>query len=58
MKNSNILFKIPAKLVKDKNGTWTIYNKKYNISGYGKTKKEAREMFNFCVNDILTFKKP
>lgn len=38
------------------NKIWTLYNKKYNISGYGRTKKEAKEMFLFCVKNALVFK--
>lgn len=58
MKQQKTVFtlKIPITVKQDR-GTWIMYNKKYNISGYGKTKMEAREMFQFCVNDILNFKK-
>src|SRR6478609_5687572 len=33
---------------------YIVYNKRYNISGYGKTLKKAIEMFKFTVDDILT----
>lgn len=39
---------------KDKaTGYWMLYSKKFCISAYGKTKKEAREMFVVQVGEIL-----
>lgn len=37
---------------------YVMYSKKYCISGYGRTKKKAKEMFTFCVLDILEYTKP
>ena len=45
---------IKVKRWKQKGGIWLVYSKKFQISGYGKTKKRAMEMFEFCVKDILT----
>jgi len=51
--------KLKVKCWKDKQtGSWIFYSKKYCISSYGKTKKEAREMFDFVVKDILLHTKP
>lgn len=47
-----IKFKILVKVFKQENA-WIYYNKKYNISGYGETKKKAKEMFFWCVDNIL-----
>lgn len=35
-------------------GCWIYHNKKYLITGYGYTKKEARLMFLECCNQALT----
>lgn len=32
---------------------WLIYSKKYEITGYGKTKKKSRKMFDTMLNNIL-----
>lgn len=53
----NIIVKIPVK-VKREAGCVIYYNPKYNISGYGKTAKQADQMFKFCLDDILKFTKP
>lgn len=49
------VFKIKARVFKE-NGIWIIYHKRFNVSGYGKTKRKAQIMFNYCINDILKFK--
>lgn len=39
---------------KDKvTGSWIVYSKQYDISGYGKTKSEAEKMISIIVHDIL-----
>ena len=38
---------------KDKNKTWLMYSKKFGISAYGKTRKQAREMFVVQVYDFI-----
>lgn len=49
-------FKIKTTQWKDKKtGCWIIYSKKYGISSYGVTKKQALEMFNAIVNLSLKF---
>lgn len=32
---------------------WIFYNNEYAISGYGKTRREAKSMFSYCVKEIL-----
>jgi len=45
---SNAKVNIEVKFWKDnKTGSWLMYSKKFGISSYGKTKKQAREMFEF-----------
>ena len=46
---------IKVKRWKQKGGIWLVYSKKYQLSGYGKTKKRAMEMFEFVVKDILVY---
>ena len=54
MKKKKINFQIKTKVWKDeKTKCWIIYSKKYEISAYGKTKAEAREMFDQIISDIL-----
>lgn len=36
--------------------SWILYNNEFAISGYGKTIREAKSMFKYCVNDLLTLK--
>ena len=45
---------IKVKRWKQKGGIWLVYSKKFQISGYGKTKKRAMDMFKFVVKDILS----
>lgn len=52
-----IKINIPAKIFKEGN-SWIAYSKKYDISGYGKTKERAVKMFKFVVLDILKYTKP
>lgn len=33
--------------------SWIIYNKQYEICGYGATIEKAKKMFDFCVKDLL-----
>lgn len=35
-----------------------MYSKKYDISAYGRTKREARFMFTEAISDILIYTKP
>ena len=45
---------IKAKKFKDKaTDHWIIYSEEFNISAYGVTIKQARDMFVFIVKDIL-----
>lgn len=37
--------------------SFVIYNTRYNISGYGKTKKKARKMFETMIHEVLKFEK-
>lgn len=56
---TTINFKVPVKVWRDPDTkAWLIYSKKYNISGYGTTKKRAKEMFDFTINEILIKTKP
>lgn len=51
-----ILFplEVPIKWKYDeKSKCWIVYCKKYGISGYGKTKQKAEEMFKFTLEEIL-----
>ena len=49
-----INFKIKVKCWKDKaTGHQMIYSKKFDISAYGETKAEAKEMFLETVASIL-----
>ena len=49
-----IKISIKAKHWKQKGGIWVAYSKKFQISGYGRTKKRATKMFDFVVKDILS----
>jgi hypothetical protein len=54
-----ILFPIPVKETRDEEAKcWVYANEEYNISGYGKTKKEAEDMFRDSVSDALVFDAP
>jgi|CXWL01.1.fsa_nt_gi hypothetical protein len=53
-KAATINIPIKVKRWKQKRGAWLVYSKKYQISGYGKTRKRAMEMFEFVVKDILS----
>lgn len=47
-------FKIKVKCWKDKaTGHWVMYSKKFDLSAYGETKKEAKEMFLAIVETII-----
>lgn len=53
----DLYFKINVKIWFDeKSNSWIYYNKKYNISSYGKTTKKANKMFHFQLNEILKIK--
>ncbi len=53
-----INYKVKVKWTKDKaTRCWIIYSKKFEISAYGKTKKEARIMFDHQITQILLFTK-
>lgn len=54
---AQIKVNIPAKVWKDKRGTWIMYSKKYNITAYGETKNRAHKMFEFVVLEILEYDK-
>jgi len=52
--------KVPIKVKcwKDKaTGSWIMYSQRLEISSYGRTKKQAREMFVFSVTEILLLTK-
>lgn len=49
--------KIPVSLFRDENDIWIAFNKKFNISAYSKSKKEALKMFYDSVMDILKWTK-
>lgn len=52
-------YSVMAEHWKDKKtGAYMIYSKKFDICGYGKTKNEARIMFEFQITDILLLTKP
>lgn len=52
-----ISLKITYRVTVDKDtGLYVYYNKKYNISGYGHTPKQAKEMLKACVVSALEFK--
>ena len=51
---ATINIQIKVKRWKQKGGIWLVYSKKFQISGYGRTKKRATEMFDFVVKDILS----
>jgi hypothetical protein len=54
-KKMTIMVSIPLKVEcwKESNGTWMIYSKKFDISGYGKTRVRAMDMFQSQIEDIL-----
>lgn len=54
-KKITIRVDISVKIKKTKT-TWVMWNKKFNISGYGKTYVKAMDMFIGTINDTLTFK--
>lgn len=57
MKYLNIPIRV--KFWKDKaTGSWIIYSKKFCISAYGKTKRQAKEMFDDTIREILLSTKP
>jgi len=37
---------------------YLVYNKKYNLSGYGKTRKKAKKMLIDSIFDILEYTTP
>lgn len=58
-KAMNYEYPIKVKQWKDKQtGCWLMYSKKFDISSYGKTKKEAKGMFNIVLTEILLSSKP
>ena len=54
--NMKIKFDIKVKAWKEED-SYIVYSKKYDISGYGKTKKRAVKMFNFEIDSILMYTK-
>lgn len=52
MPTTKISIDFPVKIFKERN-SWIVYNKKHEISGYGKTKQRAIKMFKFCVSEFL-----
>lgn len=52
-----IAVKIPVK-VKREEKHFIVWNKRYNISGYGNTIKEAVGMFRVCADEALRFVAP
>lgn len=58
-KTKNIKFEIKVKVIWDHlTECYVMYCKKYNISGYGPTKKAAKKMLIFSVLEILDYTKP
>jgi len=56
MKTVNIPIKV--RVWKDKQTkTFLVSSKKYDVTGYGKTRKRALRMFEFSVKEILTHTK-
>ena len=56
---ADFIFKIRVRSWKDKQTRrWLLYSKKYEISAYGCTKVEAKEMFNLLVSEYLLKTKP
>lgn len=54
MISKTIHFSLPSKVKWDtQSECWIIYNKKYNISGYGPTMKKAKIMFISQIDQIL-----
>jgi hypothetical protein len=50
----NLNYKIKVKIWKDKKTKmWLVYNKKYNISGYGTSKRKAKESFKYVLKAAL-----
>lgn len=49
--------KLPVKMRKTKD-IWICQNKKYNLNGYGFSKKEAIDMFKFSVEEYLKYSAP
>lgn len=59
MARVKIYFAVNAEVHYDKaSKAWIYHNRRYSISGYGGTRKKAKEMFFYCMDDILTFQKP
>ena len=55
----NINFKIRVKWIWDnKAKCWVFYSKKYDLSGYGRTKNKAILMFQNIIHDLLMRTKP
>jgi len=48
----NVPFKV--RQWQEDDGTWIIHCKEFDISGYGKTKTEARESFIIAVEEFLS----
>jgi len=48
-----IKFGIKVKIWKDKDDIWIVYSKKFDLYGYGESKKEALKMFFQSTENIL-----
>lgn len=56
---NSIIFLIPVKEIWDEDAkAWVYLNEEYNISGYGKSKKEAGDLVRDIVHNILVFNAP
>lgn len=52
----DITFKIKTRCWFDKaSKSYIVYSKDYDITGYGKTKKKAAEMFLVCLREALLY---
>lgn len=51
-----IHYSVMTEYWKDKStGLWMMYSKKFDISSYGKTYIQARNMFDFQITQILLY---
>jgi hypothetical protein len=52
MKKFNFKIKVKS-WIKKETGAYIIYSKKFDLSAYGKTRKEAKLMLNEMISDII-----
>lgn len=59
MKKTKIKFEVKVKIWKCRNSdSYIAYSKKYDMSGYGKTRKDAVKSFNIAIEQALLWSKP